>query len=691
MEKGKFSQPRPYRDEERKIEEAFRQVTGQAPAAKPEPVPEIPLSEEFDLLTEMEIPLPEEQPVPEKECYPDEEPEYVPVSFLDTVLDFCSRNQKAVMISLCAVALALIIGVIAIFAVSTSDPYKDKILNNVMIADVNVGGMTKSEAITAVKYATGSTYSKEDMVVDLAGTLLSFSPEDTGVSLNVEAAVEAAYAYGRTGTKEEQEKAYADSLTGNHTIGLLPYLELDTAYILQELTHYAEDTGSTLTQATYGLEGRQPQLQVDKFDEDEDPQVLVLVMGTPGISFDAEAVFDQILDAYSLHRFLVTVDDVTPVVEPDPVDLEAIFQEFYIPPQDAKVDLQTFEVIPGAYGYGFDIAAAQKMVDAAGYGEELRIPMEFIEPALVDEDEFFRDVLGACETPHSNNDNRTNNLRLACKALDGLVLNPGQTFSFNNAVGERTAAKGYKPAPAYVGNELVDSVGGGVCQISSTLYYCTLLSDLEIVARSNHGFPVSYIDMGMDATVSWGGPDFKFRNNTNYPIKIEAEVSNGYVRMQILGIDERDYYVEMEYQIANTYKPETEYRDFEYDNEEGYKDGDVIEKGTAGYLVKTYKVKYDKETGDRISREFEANSRYTTLNRVVARVEAPEETEPSTEAPTEPPTEPPTTAPPETEPEETQPVTTPPETEPAPTQPREPDPTEGQTDPPPASETEPNA
>ncbi|HCP71420.1 MAG TPA: hydrolase, partial [Clostridiales bacterium] len=174
-----------------------------------------------------------------------------------------------------------------------------------------------------------------------------------------------------------------------------------------------------------------------------------------------------------------------------------------------------------------------------------------------------------------------------------------------------------------------NQVGGGICQVSSTLYCSTLLADLEIVSRTNHGFPVSYISYGMDATVSWRSPDFKFRNNTNYPIKIEASVSGGYVNVQILGTDEKDYYIEMSYVISETYKPETEYKDFKPDNPEGYKDGDVIEEGTTGYLVKTYKSKYSKATGALISKDFVANSRYKTVNTVVARVEEP--TEPTTE------------------------------------------------------------
>ncbi|MGN0977504.1 MAG: VanW family protein, partial [Faecousia sp.] len=575
-------------------------------------------------------------------------------SFLDTVLDFYSKNKKLVLIGLCAFALVLIVGITAIFFFSASGGSDGKILNNVYIAGINVGGMTKNEAISAVNKAVN--YATQDMVVDLSGTELRLSASKVGAKLDVKAAVSAAYDYGRTGTKAEQEKA--QQATGDHIIGLLPYLELNEDYILETLESYAGDSGSTLTQANYGLEGKQPELAADKFDENAPCQTLVITMGTPGVGFDVDDVYNRILDAYSLHMFLVTVENVESTAEPDPVDLEAIYEEFYIAPVDATVDLRTYKIIPGSYGYGFDLEAAQKLVDQADYGEEVRIPMEYIEPELLDDDSFFQDVLGQCQTLHTSSESRTTNLKLACQALNGVVLNPGESFSFNDTVGQRTTAKGYKTVSDYVGDELMDVTGGGVSQVSSTLYCAALLADLDVTARISHSFPVGYIDYGLDAAIGWGSPDLKFTNSTSFPVKIEAEVSGGYVKIKILGTEQRSYYIKMESTVTNTYQPQTEYEYFEYDNAEGYRDGDVIQQGVTGYYVKTYKVKYDSQTNALISRDFVANTQYKTVNKIIAQV-APEETEPpTTEAPQ--PTDPP--VPTETDPPETKP------TEPVPTE-----------------------
>lgn len=688
MSKGKFSSPRPYREEEREIEKSFRQLTGQEKPAKPDDpifseasVPDLDTTdpEAADLITEADSLFPEENslfsgedsPVPDEELdFSLDEKENPPKrgtpSFLDKALSFVDNNQKPVMVALCAAALVLIISLIAIFVVNVSgDPYGKKILNNVTVAGVNVGGMSKSDAITAVRAVTDQTYTKQAMVVTLGDTTLQLSPSDTGAKLDVKAAVNAAYAYGRTGTKAERQEAYQASLRSNHIIGLLPYLHLKQDYIKGVLEDYAGTAGSLLTQTTYALEGDVPDLATDKFDEEHAPQLtLVITMGTPGVNFNVDDVFNQILDAYSMNVFTVKAEGAQAEGEPDAVDLQKIYDDVCVEPVDATVNMQTFKAIPGSYGYVFDMVQAQKQVSAAQYGEVVRVPMEYVAPEILDDDVFFRDVLGSTSTPHSNNANRTANLELACKALNGVVLNPGETFSFNDTLGERTTAKGYKSAPAYSGDDLVNQVGGGICQVSSTLYCSTLLADLEIVSRTNHGFPVNYINYGMDATVSWRSPDFKFRNNTNYPIKIEASVSGGYVNVQILGTDEKDYYVEMSYVVSETYKPETEYKDFKPDNPEGYKNGDVIEEGTTGYLVKTYKSKYDKATGVLISKDFVANSRYKTVNKVVARVEEPTEpttvpTTPSTAPSTEPATTPtaPSTTPPTT-PSTSEPSTT---------------------------------
>lgn len=700
MSEGKFSQPRPHRDEERQIEESFRQLTEdkhrrnrngytveddisrtvqeisdqevswptetirsfeksvkldetvqvkpipeefrqtacRQPSAAPQP-PAAPRpayrphADEFDVLFQEPV----EEPIPDysKEPYPEEEPD-----FIDKLLNLgetFKKHQTPIILGLCGAALLLIVVFVSIFFSGNKAPEYEGIYPNVYIADIAIGGMSKSEAIATLKAATDNTYSNLDMVIDLSGTEIRLSPKDTRASLDVAAAVDAAYEYGRTGSKAQQEQAYQTALTENHIIAALPYLQLDTDYIRSALNAYAEDTGSTLTQTTYGLEGNEPNLSANGFNQNAPTQNLVIIMGTPGIGFDVNDVYEKVLDAYSLHQFLVKVENVQSVTEPDPIDLNQIYEEFYIEPVDASINLQTFETQAGSYGYGFDIVKAQELVAKAQPGEVLRIPMEYIAPEILDNDAFFKDNLGEYQTRGTGNDDRNKNLRLACEALNGTVLNPGESLSFSSLMGR---ISGFRTAPEDTGLE--DVPQGGVSQVASTLYYAALMSDLNISSRSNHTYLPSFIDYGLDATTS-----LQITNSTGYPIRIDASYSGGYVKVSIFGTEERNYYLMLESSISSSTAPQTVYETFPYDNEEGYLDGDVIEEGRSGYLVKSYKVKYDRKTARELSRDFITNSQYPATDRIVAQVEAPPETETSPEiiVPTEPPYVPPTDIP----------------------------------------------
>ena len=524
-----------------------------------------------------------------------------------------------VLILIAAVLLTFITAVGGYIGIRlATDPYENRILNNVTVAGVNIGGMTRKEAEAALHGATASTFSQQDMVVSLPHDTIILSPADTGAELNVRCAVRAAYIYGRWGSKAEQQAAYTASADTEYTVDVSKYLRLDEDFIREQLSAYASKYETTRTQYTYHLEGKMPMLEEENFDAAAPCQTLEITLGTPSLGLDMEEIYYSILTAYSRNQFQVSVEDIDPAARPDPVDLNALLETYHIAPVDAGLDMENYCPIPGVYGYTFNMEEAQKIVDAADYGETVSIPMEYVEPEIKQDEVYFRDVLGQCKTPHTGNENRNENLRIACSKINELILQPGEEFSYNDTLGPRTRENGYKPAPAYSGTVLVDSYGGGICQISSTLYYCTLLSDLEIVSRINHGFPVGYIDLGMDATVSWGNPDFKFKNNTNFPIRLEAWVENGYVNIRILGTIEKDYYVQMEYEIVGGADPSTTYQ--EYGPDEGYYDGQVISPGTVGHYVVTYRCKYDRETDDLISRDFEARSNYMSTDRIVVKI-----------------------------------------------------------------------
>ena len=476
-----------------------------------------------------------------------------------------------------AVALACVLGIPAVTRIM--DPYNGQIVSDVSVGGVEIGGLTKGEAKKALQAAFGEQFSQKTMEINFseAGTVLEklnirypansllISPEESHAKLDAAAAVKAAYALGRT------------DLDGSRTMSLLPYLGLDEAAIRSVADSYAQQLAQLYQDSSYTVQGTAP--DVTNYDESTPCQTVTLFRGYPGIEIDADALYNEIMEGYNTGSFAVSYQGTVSAKKPVSPDLDGLWEQTRLAPENPSVDLTSYQVIPGVHGYEFDLAEARQQFQNLAYGESTLISLHYTDPEIADEDAYFQDVLGHCETPHGDNENRNGNLRKACGMLDGLVLQPGQELSYNEALGPRTKELGWLPAPAYSGTKLVDSPGGGICQVSSTLYLASVYSELTIVERRNHGYPVSYIPLGMDATVSWGFADLKIRNDSPMPVKIQAEESDGYVRISILGTETRDYNVEMSYTVGGRY-------------------------------VRTYMSKIDKETGEVISKEPYALSGY---------------------------------------------------------------------------------
>ena len=341
------------------------------------------------------------------------------------------------------------------------------IMEGVSVAGVDVGGMTTEDALSALRLAVGDSYSTTPMIIRILDQEVTLTPELSGVSLNAEAAIEAAYALGRTGSWSEKKEQQTQAMTTGIKVDMAPYLNLDPATLTTVLDKLCADFSSELTQPSYEITGEQPNLVGDPAEgEEPDPdQVLTVTMGMPQFQFDLDELCLQVLDAYQNHLF--EMDFLCEKVDPDPIDLDAIYAETLQDPVDAVIDETTFEVTPHTYGYQFDLEAAKQAVAEAGYGEVVEIPFSKVAPAVLQSDLqalLFRDELATYTAYQSSGSNRATNLRLACEAIDGTVLLPGEVFDYNEVVGERTPERGYKEAGAYFGNETIMTYGGGVCQ-----------------------------------------------------------------------------------------------------------------------------------------------------------------------------------------------------------------------------------
>ena len=518
----------------------------------------------------------------------------------------------AVCIGVICLAIAILVGCIVLI---NSD--KGEIIDNVYIAGVNVGGMTKADAEKAVQKAVKNTFGKKQMNVTVLENTVTI-PANVIEDFDIEAAVEDAYKLGHSGNSKKRAQIRNQAESKGYYMDLTPYLTFDKKAIMEKLDELGAIYNSTLIKTEYRIEGDTPTLE--QIQSNVNLQTLVINVGYPEYGLNVDKLYNTVMDSYSNNKF--SVKGKCEMIDPNDLDFQAILDEYYIAPVNAEVKAGSDEIISEKYGYGFDVEAAQQQLKDAEYGSSFTIPFVRIAPEVTIEDildDQFVDQLATWTAKGKGDDNRRTNLRVACESIDGIILNPGDTFSYNKALGERTEANGYKPGPSYVGNETVYTVGGGICQVSSALYYCAMQADLEIVYRDNHGFAQAYVPLGMDATVSWGSIDFLFKNNTNHAIRISATAEGDTTTVSLYGINDKDYTVKLEYEILSETQSHDEYKEMAADNAEGFKDGDYIIDPYNGYTIQTYRCKYDKD-GNLISKEKEAYSAYRVRNGLVCKI-----------------------------------------------------------------------
>lgn len=227
--------------------------------------------------------------------------------------------------------------------------------------------------------------------------------------------------------------------------------------------------------------------------------------------------------------------------------------------------------------------------------------------------------LSSYETHTTNIAVRNKNVSLAADSINGTIVMPGEEFSYNGTVGQRTKAKGYGEAGAYLNGEVVQEVGGGVCQVSTTLYNAVFRAGLKSTERTSHTFAPSYVTPGLDATVSWGGPDYKFVNNSPYPVGIKAHYENRKVKVSIFGVPllpEGESWDLVSSKTATLGMPAPVYIT-----------SGKAENGSAGSIWEAYKVVY--KDGEETARVFDHKSKYVGHTpRIYAGPQLPENLDP---------------------------------------------------------------
>lgn len=471
------------------------------------------------------------------------------------------------------------------------------ILPNSSVGGVEIGGLSRTEAAERLASIAGNcrgktvnlTYGQVSIPCDLDRAGLTFDD---------------ASALGQLSAWEEsflrRGAVWLGALIGGEK------RETEGALIFQN-QDYVDDL---MDQVAASLDQPVVQHQIEV-----EESYILLKRGQAGMAVDTQAVETALLERLS-NDDLSDFEVDARITEPEELDFEALRQQIDTEPQNAALDPLTFEITPSVTGKSFDPATAQALFERTEPGESCRIPLILTEPEITTEKlqaSLFSDMLGEAVSTVSGSSGRKSNVKLAGQLVNETILLPGEEFSYWSKIAPCTREQGFLPAPTYLDGKTVDGIGGGVCQVSSSIYYACLYANLQIVQRNQHTYAVGYLPNGGDAMVSSGTSDFKFKNNTEYPIKITANVENSKLTVQIWGTKTDDTYVKMEFNNTSSTPYETVYK---IDDSVPAGSTKVESTGYKGYTNETYRCIYAGD-GTLISRTLESRNNYRKRDKIV--------------------------------------------------------------------------
>ena len=516
-----------------------------------------------------------------------------------------SSKKKVVII---AIIIILLILAICSTVFGLANMNSDKIAQGISIGNVDVSGKTKAEAKALLEQKT-ETKKTEDLKIktnvkteedkDFSGNI---SFEQLKLDYNIDESIEKAFQIGR------DSNVVVNNFNVLKTFFKKNNSDIVYNYDQEELENQIESINGKIPGA----------VKESSYYVDKDEKELVITRGEKGIRINPDIVKQEVENEIkNVDTSEKEIDLSTEEKEPEPIDLDKVYSEVHTEPKDAYYTKDPFTLYPHVDGIDFDISMEEAKKLLEENKEEYVIPLKITKPDITTDEigsEGFPDLLGTYKTYYnSSNKDRTTNLRLASNKIDGTVLMPGETFSYNKVVGERTIAAGYKEAPIYAGGKVVDGIGGGICQVSSTLYNAVIFANLDIVSRTNHRFVPSYVTAGRDATVVYGSIDFKFKNTRKYPIKIESSVSSGVAKVSIYGMkEEKEYDVKIETKITGSIPTKTVY---EEDSTLAAGKEKVVQKGHKGTYSEAYKVVY--YNGKVVSRTLLSKDKYSAMETII--------------------------------------------------------------------------
>jgi len=452
---------------------------------------------------------------------------------------YLPRKSSALEIFLIFASIILAIFLICFLTFTFLNIKNTKIISNIFIQTYDVSNLTQEEAIKKINNIITSQI-PEELTLKHNDYETSISTKELNIQFDTTNAVNNAYKVGRTGNLLQNDLTILQTKFQKKQFTL--NLTLDIESLKKQLQDISGKLPDKVKESSYYIEGSN----------------LILTKGETGAVVDVDKTASEIIEQIqNLNVKNNTIEIATEEKSPSALDIDSIHSELYSEAKDAYFTQNPYSIYPSENGVDFAISIGDAKAMLKEDKDEYSIPLKVLYPSVTTNmlgTEAFPNLLSQYSTSYSTkNQKRTTNLRLAANKINGTVLMPGETFSYNKVVGERTIAAGYQEAPIYVSGKVVDGLGGGICQITTTLYNAVVYANLEIVERSNHQFVPSYAPASRDATVVYGSIDFKFKNNRNYPIKILCSVQNGIANFQIYGLKtDNDYEVVISNRVTGT-------------------------------------------------------------------------------------------------------------------------------------------
>lgn len=452
---------------------------------------------------------------------------------------YLPRKSSALEIFLIFASIILAIFLICFLTFTFLNIKNTKIISNIFIQTYDVSNLTQEEAIKKINNIITSQI-PEELTLKHNDYETSISTKELNIQFDTTNAVNNAYKVGRTGNLLQNDLTILQTKFQKKQFTL--NLTLDIESLKKQLQDISGKLPDKVKESSYYIEGSN----------------LILTKGETGAVVDVDKTASEIIEQIqNLNVKNNTIEIATEEKSPSALDIDSIHSELYSEAKDAYFTQNPYSIYPSENGVDFAISIDDAKAMLKEDKDEYSIPLKVLYPSVTTNmlgTEAFPNLLSQYSTSYSTkNQKRTTNLRLAANKINGTVLMPGETFSYNKVVGERTIAAGYQEAPIYVSGKVVDGLGGGICQITTTLYNAVVYANLEIVERSNHQFVPSYAPASRDATVVYGSIDFKFKNNRNYPIKILCSVQNGIANFQIYGLKtNNDYEVVISNRVTGT-------------------------------------------------------------------------------------------------------------------------------------------